>query len=79
MARIRLLPDDELNEATRERIQAVEAAGADASVLRGMAQHQSFFDSYNQFYHPAHNAGLLEPELKELVRSHRTSGPSPCS
>jgi len=68
MARIRLLPDDELNEATRERIQAVEATGADASVLRGMAQHQSFFDSYNQFYYPAHNAGLLEPELKELVR-----------
>jgi hypothetical protein len=33
-----------------------------------MAQHQSFFDSYNQFYYPAHNAGLLEPELKELVR-----------
>ncbi len=68
MARIRLLPDAELDDATRTRIKAVEAAGGDASVLRGLAQHQSFFDSYNQFYYPAHNGGLLEPALKELVR-----------
>jgi len=68
MARIRLLPDEELGEGVRERVAAAEAAGADASPLRGMAQHQAFFDSYNQFYFPAHNGGLLEPELKELVR-----------
>lgn len=68
MARIRLLPDEELSESARARVQAAEAAGADASPLRGMAQHQAFFDSYNQFYMPAHNEGLLEPPLKELVR-----------
>jgi len=68
MARIDLLPDDALNEATRAQVQAAENAGADASVLRGLAQHQSFFDSYFQFYYPAHNEGLLEPDLKELVR-----------
>lgn len=68
MARIRLLADEELDEGTRTRVVAAEAAGADASPLRGMAQHQSFFDSYNQFYIPAHNGGLLDPALKELVR-----------
>lgn len=68
MARIRLLPDDELPEAVREQAQAAEQAGADASVLRGLAQHQAFFDRYFQFYYPAHNGGLLEPSLKELVR-----------
>jgi hypothetical protein len=68
MARIRLLPDEELDEATLERIHTAEAAGADASVLRGLAQHQPFFDSFNQFYFPAHNGGLVEPALKELVR-----------
>lgn len=68
MTRIRLLPDEELPAATREQVQAVEASGADASVLRGLAQHQSFFDSYFQFYYPAHNGGLIEPPLKELVR-----------
>ncbi|MEZ5559713.1 MAG: hypothetical protein R3E86_14365 [Pseudomonadales bacterium] len=68
MARIRLLPDEELNDAARDQVQAAERAGADASVLRGLAQHQSFFDSYFKFYYPAHNGGLLEPALKELVR-----------
>ncbi|MGE0623749.1 MAG: hypothetical protein AB7I04_04765 [Pseudomonadales bacterium] len=68
MARIRLLPDEELSEPTRQQVQAAEAAGADASVLRGLAQHPSFFDSYFKFYYPAHNGGLLEPALKELVR-----------
>lgn len=68
MARIRLLENEELDAGTRERVNATEAAGADASVLRGLAQHQAFFDSYFQFYYPAHNGGLLEPALKELVR-----------
>lgn len=68
MSRIRLLPDEELPEATREQVEATETAGADASVLRGLAQHQQFFDSYFQFYYPAHNGGLIPPELKELVR-----------
>lgn len=68
MARIRLLPDQELSDTTRQQVRAAEAAGADASVLRGLAQHQTFFDSYFRFYYPAHNGGLLEPALKELVR-----------
>ncbi|HEX7038292.1 MAG TPA: hypothetical protein VF210_21180 [Pseudomonadales bacterium] len=68
MARIRLLPDEELPEATREQVRAAEAAGADASVLRGLAQHPSLFDSYFKFYYPAHNGALVEPALKELVR-----------
>lgn len=68
MARIRLLPDEELSDATRSQVETVERAGADASVLRGLAQNQAFFDSYFEFYYPAHNGGLLEPALKELVR-----------
>lgn len=68
MARIRLLPDEELNDTARAQARAAEDAGADASVLRGLAQHQAFFDSYFKFYYPAHNGGLLEPALKELVR-----------
>lgn len=68
MARIRLLPDEELKDTVRNQVRAAEASGADTSVLRGLAQHQPFFDSYFQFYYPAHNGGLLEPALKELVR-----------
>ena len=68
MARIRLQDDAELTDAVRTQVQAAEAAGADASVLRGLAHHQPFFDAYFKFYYPAHNEGLIEPSLKELVR-----------
>ncbi len=68
MARIRLKTDDELAPEVLERIHAAEAAGNDASVLRGLAHHQDFFDEFNKFYFPAHTGGCVEPELKELVR-----------
>jgi hypothetical protein len=68
MSRIRLLPDEELDEAARTRVRAVEASGADASVLRAIAHLQDMFDRYFAFYYPAHQGGLVEPQLKELVR-----------
>ena len=68
MARIKLLADDELPEDRLEQIQAVEASGADASVLRATAHRPEMFDAYFSFYYPAHQGGLVEPDLKELVR-----------
>jgi hypothetical protein len=68
MSRIRLLPDEELSDEVRARVNAVEASGADASVLRAVAHRQDMFDRYFAFYYPAHQGGLVEPELKELVR-----------
>ena len=43
MSNIRLLEDAELAPATRERVRAVEASGADASVLRAVAHRQDMF------------------------------------
>jgi len=68
MSRIRLLPDEELSDEVRARVNAVEASGADASVLRAVAHRQDMFDRYFAFYYPAHQGGLVEPALKELVR-----------
>ena len=68
MSNIRLLDDAELTPATLARVRAVEAAGADASVLRAVAHRQEMFDTYFQFYYPAHQGGLVPPALKELVR-----------
>jgi hypothetical protein len=68
MSRIRLLDDHELSDETRARVHAVEASGADASVLRALAHCQDLFDRYFAFYYPAHQGGVVEPELKELVR-----------
>ena len=68
MARIRLLPDEELNEATRATARALEANGADTSTLRGLANSQALFDTYNQFYFPARKGYSLPEELIEMVR-----------
>ena len=48
MARIRLLENDELDEATRGAVTAMEAGGQDTSTLRGLAHAQEFFNSYFQ-------------------------------
>jgi alkylhydroperoxidase family enzyme len=68
MSRIRLLDDDALTPEARERVAAVEAAGGDAAVLRALAHRQDMFDAYFAFYYPAHQGGVVEPDLKELVR-----------
>jgi alkylhydroperoxidase family enzyme len=68
MSRIRLLEDGELPAEARARVQAVESAGADASVLRAVGHRQDMFDRYFAFYYPAHQEGLVEADLKELVR-----------
>jgi len=68
MSRIRLLEDDELTPEARAQVEQVEASGADASVLRAVAHRQEMFDEYFKFYYPSHQGGLVEPELKELVR-----------
>ena len=68
MARIELLADDALPADKVEQVKAVEASGADASVLRAVAHRPEMFDRYFEFYYPAHQGGLVEPQLKELVR-----------
>ena len=68
MARIALLADAELPQDKAEQIAAIEASGADASVLRAVAHRPEMFDAYFSFYYPAHQGGIVEPTLKELVR-----------
>ncbi len=68
MSRIRLLEDHELSQEALRQVQAVEAKGADASVLRAVGHRQDMFEKYFQFYYPAHQGGVVEADLKELVR-----------
>ena len=68
MARIKLPTNDELPEAERSRIAKAEARGADTSVQRALALRADMFDRYFAFYNEAHTGGIIEPELKELVR-----------
>ena len=68
MARIKLLTDDELDDATRGAVAAMEAGGQDTSTMRGLANAQELFNSYFQFYGPAREGRSLSAELIELVR-----------
>jgi len=68
MSRIELLSDEVLPEEKAAQIRAIEEAGSDASVLRAVAHRQDMFDKYFAFYYPAHQGGIVEPQLKELVR-----------
>jgi hypothetical protein len=68
MSRIRLLPDEELDEATRASAQAMDANGQDTSSLRGLANNQALFNAYFQFYYPARKGHTLPEELIEMVR-----------
>jgi hypothetical protein len=68
MPRIRLLNDDELAQPVLEQVSAIEQAGGDASVLRALGHRQDMFDPYFAFYYPSHEGGIVEADLKELVR-----------
>jgi alkylhydroperoxidase family enzyme len=68
MARIRLLKDEELAATPLSQVQAIEQAGGDASVLRALGHRQDMFDTYFMFYYPSHEGGIVEADLKELVR-----------
>lgn len=68
MSRIELLEDEALPPDALAQVRQVEANGGDASVLRAVAHLPELFNAYFAFYYPAHQGGLVEPELKELVR-----------
>jgi len=68
MARIRLLDNDEFPSAERQGLIESEAAGRDTTTQRALAHRQDMFDRYFEFYYDAHEHGVVEPELKELVR-----------
>ena len=68
MSRISLFEDHELDAERQAQVAAVEASGGDASVLRAIAHRPDMFERYFEFYYPAHQSGVVEPELKELVR-----------
>ena len=68
MARLRTASDAELTASRRATLQAAEAAGHDTTQQRVLALRQDMMDSYFAFYRDAHEKGMVEPELKELVR-----------
>ena len=68
MARVQLRQDSELSPGTLQQVQQIEAAGGNAAVLRATAHSPEMFEKYFSFYYPSHEGGVVEADLKELVR-----------
>jgi alkylhydroperoxidase family enzyme len=68
MPRIKLLDDAALPPETLAQVKALEAAGRDTALTRGLANAPTFFKNYFSFYLPARQGHSLDEALIELVR-----------
>ena len=68
MPRVRLVPDQELPPETLQQVTAMEAAGQDTALTRGLANAPEFFKKYFSFYLPARQGHSLDEALIALVR-----------
>lgn len=68
MSRIHLKQNHELPPKVLAQVEAVENAGGDTSIIRGLAHRQSLFDGFFKWYHQARQGDAVEVELIELVR-----------
>ena len=68
MARIKLLADEELTDATRTATQHMDTQAMDTSTLRGLANSPELCEAYNAFYLPARKGYPVPEGLIELVR-----------
>ena len=68
MPRIKLIEDANLPLETLAQVKAMEAAGRDTALTRGLANAPEFFKRYFEFYLPARAGHSLDEALIELVR-----------
>jgi AhpD family alkylhydroperoxidase len=68
MSRLPLVPDDELDEFFRERVERDKTEGRDPALNAAMAHNSKLFERYFSFFYPAHEQGLLETRIKEIAR-----------
>jgi AhpD family alkylhydroperoxidase len=68
MSRLPPVPDDELDDFFRERVERDKAEGRDPTLNAVMAHNPKLFERYFSFFYPAHEKGLLETRTKEIAR-----------
>ena len=68
MARIRLVPTDELTPGLRELAKGAEAHKMNPAIFRAAGNLPQAYEAFWAFYGPLKLQGLLEQRLKELVR-----------
>ena len=68
MSRLSVPSNEQLTGDMRKQVQSIDATGADSTVLRVLGHRPDMIESYFKFYYPLHNAGIVDPALKEMVR-----------
>ena len=68
MARIRLVPTEELTPGLRNIAKDAEAHKLHPAIFQAAGNLPSVYESFWEFYAPLKLEGLLEQRLKELVR-----------
>ena len=68
MSRLSIPGNDQLVGDLRKQAEAIDATGADSTVLRVLGHRPDMIESYFKFYYPLHNGGIVDPALKEMVR-----------
>ena len=68
MSRLGIPGNEQLTGDLRKQAEAIDATGADSTVLRVLGHRPDMIESYFKFYYPLHNGGIVDPALKEMVR-----------
>ncbi len=68
MARIRLVPENELSPGLRQIAKEAEAHRLNPAIFQAAGNLPEAFEAFWSFYSPLKLQGLLDSRLKELVR-----------
>ena len=68
MARIKLIPTEDLTPGLREIARGAEAHKLNPAIFQAAGNLPAAYEAFWDFYGPLKLAGLLEQRLKELVR-----------
>ena len=68
MSRLPLVPDADLDDFFRERVERDKAEGRDPALNAVMAHNPWLFERYFSFFYPAHEEGVLDTRIKEIAR-----------
>jgi alkylhydroperoxidase family enzyme len=68
MSRLSVLKNEQMPAELRGQAEAIDSKGGDSTVLRVLSHRPEMIENYFKFYYPAHNGGVVDPALKEMVR-----------
>lgn len=68
MSRLPQVPDSELGDFFRDRVELDRKEGRDPALNAVLAHNPKLFERYFSFFYPAHEEGILDTRVKEIAR-----------